>query len=372
MAEMGASHSAILVQGGSDPEWHLASDGELWGAVLRLNWNRRIAVAGGLSVQAVRETRTSCCMPLFSIRNAVHGLLCLAALLPGTLCRGQTEPAPGSDASALVKRAVANHFTQQANHQPERFDLHRRDERRNVVRQIIETPQGDVAMLVAVNGAPLSSAGRQIEVSRLNALIANPAMQEHRRKREAEDRARVDNVMHQLPVAFLYRYDTVVSCRINSQPVVIVPGRVLPQAAEPVVSQCYHITFTPNPRYNPPNLEAKILKGMAGEIWIEKSAERLVRLNAHLITDVDFGWGIVGHLDKGGTIFLEQALVNANDWELTRMTLNFTGKALIFKSIAIRMTEEMANYEPVPPGTDYRKAIAMLEAGQPTVAETEK
>src|SRR6185437_6800855 len=326
----------------------------------------------GLSVQAVRKTRNNCCMPLFSMRNAVRCLLWLATLLPAAVCCGQMEPTPGSDASALVQRAVANHFTQQAAHQPERFDLHRRDERRNVVRQIIETPQGDVAMLVAVNGAPLSPAGRQIEVSRLNALVANPAMQEHRRKREAEDRARVDNVMHQLPVAFLYRYDTVVSCKINSQPVVVVPGRVPAPAAVPVMSQCYHVTFTLNPRYDPPNLEAKILKGMAGEVWIERSAERLVRLNAHLMTDVDFGWGIVGHLDKGGSIFLEQALVNPNDWELTRMTLNFTGKALIFKPITIRITEEMANYEPVPPGTDYRKAIAMLEAAPTTVAETEK
>lgn len=307
-----------------------------------------------------------------SIRHVVGTLLSTAALLPGALCWGQTQPRPGSDAAPLVRRAVANHFAQQANHQPERFDLHRRDERRNVVRQIIETPQGDVAMLVAVNGAPLSQQGRAIEVSRLNALAANPDLQEHRRKREAEDQERVDNVMHLLPDAFFYRYDTVVSCAINTEPVVVVPGRVPPPASNPQVSQCYHLTFTPNPRFNPPNLEAKILKGMAGEVWIEVSAERLVRLSAHLIADVDFGWGIVGHLDKGGTIFLEQAQIAPNDWELTRMKLDFTGKALIFKPLTIRMTEEMANYEPVPPGTDYRKAIQMLESGQAAVAQNAK
>lgn len=311
-------------------------------------------------------------MHLPPARLVFRCFLWMAALLPGSLCCGQTQPPPGSDAAPLVRRAVANHFAQQAAHQPERFDLHRRDERHNVVRQIIETPQGDVAMLVAVNGAPLSPQGRELEINRLNALAANPALQEHRRRREAEDQARIDNVMHQLPDAFLYRYDTVVSCSTNLQPVVVVPGRPPAPAAAPQVSQCYHLTFTPNPKFDPPNMEAKVLKGMAGEVWIEKSAERLVRLNAHLITDVDFGWGIVGHLDKGGTIFLEQALIAPNDWELTRLRMNFSGKALLVKSISIRITEEMANYTPVPPGTDYRKAIQMLEAGPTSLAEETK
>lgn len=280
------------------------------------------------------------------------------------MCCGQTQPAPGSNAAPLIRRAVANHFAQQAAHQPERFDLHRRDERHNVVREIMETPQGDVAMLVAVNGAPLSPAGRQIELDRLNALAANPALQEHRRRGEAADQARVDKLMHLLPDAFLYRYDTVVSCVINAQPVVQVPGRAPASPAAPLVSQCYHLTFTPNPKFSPPDVESKILKGMAGEVWIEKSAERLVRLNAHLIEDVDFGWGIVGRLDKGGTVFLEQAQIAPGDWELTRMRLNLTGKVLLVKQITVRITEEIANYAPEPPGTDYRKAIQMLESGQ--------
>lgn len=300
-------------------------------------------------------------MRLFSIRKTPRSRLWLALLFPGALCSAQATPAPGSDAAALIRRAVANHFAQQAAHQPEQFELHRRDERHNVVREIIETPQGDVAMVVAVNGGPLSPAGRQSELDRLNVLAANPAQQEHRRKREAEDQARIDKLMHLLPNAFLYRYDTVVSCVINAQPVVQVPGRTLAPPAPPQSSQCYHLTFTPNLKFSPPDVESKILKGMAGEVWIEKSAERLVRLNAHLIDDVDFGWGIVGRLDKGGTVFLEQAEISPGDWELTRMRLNMTGKVLLVKQLTVKLIEEIANYAPVPPGTDYRKAIQMLE-----------
>lgn len=298
----------------------------------------------------------------FPSRSVPLSLVWLATLFSYGLCFSQVQVRPAPDATALVRRAVANHFAQQAAHRPERFDLHRRDERHNVVREIMETPQGDVARLVAVNGVPLNPAGRQIELDRLNALAGNPALQEHRRRREAEDQARVDGLMRLLPEAFIYRYDTTVSCTVNTQPVVQVPGRTMMTPLPPVVSQCYHLTFTPNQRFDPPNIEAKIFKGMAGEVWIEKSAERLVRLNAHLITDVDFGWGIVGRLDKGGTVFLEQAQIGDKDWELTRMRLNLSGKALLIKPISIRITEEMGNYALMPPDTDYAKAIAMLEA----------
>ena len=99
------------------------------------------------------------------------------------------------------------------------------------------------------------------------------------------------------------------------------------------------------------------MRGMAGEVWIEKSQERLTRLNAQLVADVDFGWGFIGHLDKGGTIYLEQTEMSPHDWELTRMKLNLTGRAFLVKTLNIRMTEEMAHYSPVPTDLDYHKAI---------------
>jgi hypothetical protein len=72
----------------------------------------------------------------------------------------------------------------------------------------------------------------------------------------------------------------------------------------------------------------------------------------------------VGRLDKGGTVFLEQTQIGDKDWELTRMKLNMTGKALLVKPLSFRVNEEMAHFAPVPPGTDYHAAIKLLEAGQ--------
>ncbi len=105
------------------------------------------------------------------------------------------------------------------------------------------------------------------------------------------------------------------------------------------------------------------MRGMAGEVWIDQAQERLTRLDAHLITDVDFGWGILGKLDKGGTIHLEQADIGGNDWEATAMKLNMRGKALMVKSLSIQITQEASHFSLVPPDVDYRKAIQLLQEG---------
>jgi hypothetical protein len=308
-------------------------------------------------------------MPLFTPRDSRPlPLRLLRTSLPAVLLlslgTAQTENSPATDAAAVVRRAIANRFAEDAAHAPMRFVLHKQDEKHNVTQEIVETPQGDVAMLVAVNGAALSTAGQEAERTRLNALDAHPEYQEHRRKREQEDQARIDSLLHQLPDAFLYHYDSTVPCDVTTQPSVPAPGFAGDSAPAGAAAQCYHMTFTPNPGYDPPSIEAKVLRGMAGEIWIETSAERLCRLNGHLIEDVDFGWGIVGRLDKGGTISLEQTEIGPKDWELTRMNLNMTGKALMVKPLSFRVNEEMAHYAPVPQGTDYHAAIKLLEGGQ--------
>ena len=293
------------------------------------------------------------------------GMTLLLVLASGTAQSSDqpSEPSPATDAAALVRRAVANHLAAEAAHQPQRFYLHKKDDRHDYTQEIIETPQGDVALSVASNGAPLNAEGHQVQMDRLNTLDAHPDIQEHRHRREQEDNVRVDKLMRELPDAFLYHYDGTVDCDVSTPPSVPVPGLSASTASEPgMPSHCYHLTFEPNPAWNPPDTESRIMRGMAGEAWIEKSQERLTRLNAHLVTDVDFGWGFIGRLDKGGTIFLEQTETTDKDWELTRMKLNLTGKALLVKSLNIHLTEEMAHYAPAPANLDYHKAIRMLEA----------
>ncbi|HTV82455.1 MAG TPA: hypothetical protein VME18_07375 [Acidobacteriaceae bacterium] len=273
---------------------------------------------------------------------------------------------PVTDPTALVRHAVALRLAEEASNQPLRFVFHKKDDHRAFTQEIIETPQGDVARLVALNGAPLTPGARQAEANRLHALAANPALQQHRFRHEQADQARIDKLLRLLPQAFVYRYVGSEPCQVADIPEIPIPGAPGPPPTSPPPGDvCYHLTYTPNPRWNPPDLESRILQGMAGNVWIDSTGDRLHRLTAHLIADVDFGWGIVGRLNRGGSIFLEQDRLSGNDWELTHMKLNLTGKVLLVKAIRIDIDESMGDFQPAPKNLDYRRAIHMLLASPP-------
>jgi hypothetical protein len=269
----------------------------------------------------------------------VIGLILLALAAEGGSFAQMEQPA-AIDPTALVRRATQNRLDADQNHRPLRFLLRKTDERHDTTKDIIETKDGDVARLVAIHGSPLSVQANQAELDRLNTLAISPEVQEHRHKREQKDADRVNRLMRLLPDAFLYRFEDMAPCGAG---------------------ECYRLSFSPNPHFVPPDEEANIFRGMAGEVWIDQAQERLTRLDAHLISDVDFGWGVLGRLDKGGTILLEQADIGGHDWEVTGMKVNLTGKALMVKSLSFQITEETSHFSPVSPDLDYRKAIQILE-----------
>ena len=267
-------------------------------------------------------------------------VLTLTAFPAAWRSSAQPEQPSAVDPTALVRRAVQHRMDAAQTHRPLRYLLRKTDEQRDTTKDIIETGQGDVARLVAINGQPLSAEANQLELERLHTLADHPEIQQHRHQREQKDAARVDRLMRLLPDAFLYRYEGMTGCA---------PG------------SCYRLSFSPNPHFTPPDMEASIFRGLAGEVWIDQEQERLTRLDAHVIANVDFGWGILGKLDKGGTILLEQSDIGGHDWELTGLKLNLTGKALLVKSLNIQITEHASHFSQVPPGVDYRKAIQLLQ-----------
>jgi hypothetical protein len=280
-----------------------------------------------------------------TVRPSILGLI-LLALAPAWVPSAQQEQPSAIDPTALVRRAVQHRMDAAQNHHPLRYLLRKKDEQHDTTKDIIETNDGAVARLVAINGQPLSAEANQAELERLNTLANHPEIQQHRHRREQKDAERVNRLMRLLPDAFLYRYEGVAPCAAGS---------------------CYRLTFSPNPHFAPPDVEASIFRGLAGEVWIDQEQERLTRLDAHVVANVDFGWGLLGKLDKGGTILLEQSDIGGRDWEVTGMKLNLTGKALLVKSLNIEITEQASHFSQVPPGVDYRKAIQLLEtAGSPT------
>jgi hypothetical protein len=276
-------------------------------------------------------------LPLRYVKAVSLLVIVFASVAPAQ--SGSSAPV---DITALVRRAVEHRLDDERRHRPIRYDLHKKDEHLDTTKAIIETAEGDVARLLAVDGKPLapdSEAGRA-ELDRLDELVAHPEQQERRRRNEQKDAQRISHILALLPDAFVYHFETMDTC------------------AE---GQCVRLSFTPNPHFTPPDLESDLLRGVAGEMWIDQAQERFSRIDAHLIAEVNFGFGVIGKINRGGTIRIEQADIGGQDWELTRLNLHITGKILMLKSLHIDIDEETSHFASVPTGLNYRDAIQMLK-----------
>jgi len=291
-----------------------------------------------MGLLAIQMTRHGGARPGRMIARLLNFAVALVCLSP-VLARAQTTPqSVAADPVALVRRASHNELGPGNGH-PYKYQLRKVDDAKITTKEIVETKDGDVARLIAAGDKPLSGDAEQTEIDRLNNLLAHPEIQEHRHKKEQEDSNRANEMIRMLPDAFLYHFEGMVD------------GPNGP---------CYRLSFKPNPNFTPPDREGEVYHGMAGELWIDEREERMVKLDAHLIADVNFGWGILGKLFKGGTIVVEQKDVGNGHWETTHMALHLQGKILMIKSLDIQTTEDASNFEPVRPQMGYQDAVHML------------
>ena len=278
----------------------------------------------------------------------------LSLILASLLAIALAEKAAASPAQSdsLVKRALAAEVDNaQSPQHPMRYRLRKSSPHFTSTKEIFETKDGAVARLVLVNDRPLSPEEEQKEQARLNQLLSDPSRQRHRKQAQDEDANRALKVLRVLPEAFIYEY---AGSEIGPS------GKV------------EKFDFAPNPHFNPPDLETQVLTAMKGQLWIDASQERVTRLEGHLQEDVDFGWGILGRLNRGGWILLEQAEVGNHQWRIVHFKMNMSGR-VVFKNKVFDTAEDQSQFAPVATGLSYQQAIHELrQTGQENAANSSR
>jgi hypothetical protein len=225
---------------------------------------------------------------------------------------------------------------------------------------LVETNEAMAGMLIARDGHPLNAQERQQELDRLENYVKNPDELTKKRKQEKEDADRTERILAALPDAFLYEPDGTVAGTASV-------GRE--------GDQLVRLKFRPNPDYNPPTRTEQVLTGMWGHLLIDATEKRVAEIDAVLQKDVGFGWGILGHLDRGGHFLVQQADVGGHHWEVTRMDLAFTGKILLFKKLNIRSVDVFSDFQPVPSNLTFAQGVELLKkessGGEPQSAKRE-
>jgi hypothetical protein len=219
---------------------------------------------------------------------------------------------------------------------------------------IVQTKEIAAGMLVAINDKPLTAEERENERARLDGLIHNPQELTKKEKADREDTERTNRIMRALPDAFLFEPD---GAQAGTNEVGN-PG-----------DELVRLKFRPNPNYTAPTHTEQVLTGMAGTMLIDKTKRRLAKIDGTLEKEVGFGWGILGHLDKGGRFVVQQGTMGTGVWQVTTMDLDLTGKILFFKKLIVKSKQTYSDFHEAPPNLTFAQGVEFLRKQAQELAE---
>jgi hypothetical protein len=211
---------------------------------------------------------------------------------------------------------------------------------RTEVDRVIQTPDCWVSWPVSVNGNRPTEKETSDAHDHLESLVNDPHLRRKNRGEISADSRKSAEMLKMLPDAFLFTGD----------------GRL---------GNSVRLKFRPNPKYRPPNNESKVFHHMEGILLIDAKQIRLAKLSGTLVSDVEFGFGILGKLQKGGTFEVVQSEVAPNDWEVSLLDVQISGRALFFHTIGEQQHEVKSQFEPVRSDLGVAEA-AVRVAGNPT------
>lgn len=261
-----------------------------------------------------------------------------AVLLLGCPCySGPPAPDLGSSAQDLMKDVVANELTDRTEHSNWMYRVTKVVEQQTLTQLEVETKDGPVHRLLSINDAPLDSAQQQRETTRQEQLVREPSQQLAVKKQNDADELRLENFVRLLPSAFLFQYD----------------GWDGPDL---------RLSFRPDPAFVPPTMESKALQSMAGTILVSPQQKRLARMNGRLVENVDFGFGILGRIAKGGTFEIERIQVSPSHWKTQLVDIHVDGRMLLFKTVSKQQHETRSDFESVSKDLDLSHGEALLQS----------
>jgi len=252
---------------------------------------------------------------------------------------GSAQAAPAESnaaANELARNVVKNELkAMDEDHSHWMYRLETVEHGAKETKEVVETKDGDVTRLVERNGQPLSPDEQKAEDERMDKFIHDPAEQKKQQQDVADDSRKMKQLLGMLPEALTY-------------------------SAPEVSGSTTKLKFQPNPAFHPPSREAHVFHEMEGELVVDTKQQRIVEFSGHLIHTVDFGGGLLGHLDQGGTFDVRQQEVGPGIWEMTLLKVNMKGKALFFKTVSVQQDERHSDFHRVPDTETLAQAEDML------------
>ena len=259
----------------------------------------------------------------------------LAIVLLSLPVHPQSVPSSQVSANDLARRVITNELRFQDDHSNWMYRLEKEQYGKKQVEEIIETKEGSLSRLLSINGHSLTAKQQEEEDQRVQALMTSQSAKRKLQRVLDAETLQGRRLFKMLPDAFVFNYAGG-------------DGNLV------------RLSFRANPNFRPPSLEARVFHDMEGEMWVDCKQERLAAFNGHLNQDVKLGFGLLGHLDKGGHFEVGQAEVVPGHWDMTSMSVEMTGKALLFKSFGVQKRENRRDFHKVSDDLTLTQAADIL------------
>jgi hypothetical protein len=244
---------------------------------------------------------------------------------------------PAQTAKQLTADACYNELHQLKGSSLWESRVERRTDGHVYLEEEIETVDGPIRHLLSVDGHEPSQSERKQDNDRLRDLMQNPkARLELKNSRDADEK-KFDHLLRIIPEAFLLE-------------------------DQGVQNGLEKVAFRPNPAYKPATYEERALHAMNGFILIDVQQKRLVQLSGTLTEQVDFGYGIIGYLKKGGTVEVNRIRLSPEVWKTRSSRIDLNGRIVLFKTISKQQDETHIDFKPVAPDTTILQALEQMRA----------
>lgn len=267
-------------------------------------------------------------------RATLASLTCALISCASLVQAQQQEPA-----EQLVREVVYNEVHDHDVHGNWRYWVRQHVVNGTQLSEQVETHDGPVTRIVAQNGKPLGSEAQRLEQTRLEQLVSSASEQASLRQDYLDDEKRIGRVLRILPDAFLFD-DAGGSNGIR------------------------RLRFRPNPNYKSCNIESRVFHALTGDLWIDTRMKRMVKLEGRMNDDLNFGFGLLGRVNKGSWFRMDRVQVSPTEWKTNQLEVHISGRAIMFKTIARETSETRGGFTPVPTGMTFAQGVHLLSQSQ--------
>jgi hypothetical protein len=272
-------------------------------------------------------------------------ILCLLAAPAFAATQASAPQQQDPAAVAIIQQVADRELTAYRHHQNYFYLSEERSDRTNQhlwLEAVVETPHGKLRRLLKEDGQPLSPQRRQQEDARIAALAADPAKLDASTRALEQDEEHAHALFNSPAGLYLYSLDT-----------------------SPAADGLLKINFRPNPTYQAPSYELRVLHALAGSILVERDSLRLRQIDAKIVEDVKFGWGILGEIQPGGELHMVRALATGDDYKPVLLDLHMQGHMLLFHTLSRAQHLTHRGFIVLPANLPLAEAGKMVLAATP-------